>query len=239
MDLTSGLSEYTLFKPRDLGKHQEYNDLVNIFLNGYSIESHIKPIIGMWDKNLYIYFPTPCKYISESVKSDIASFTQNAIKENLKNNPEKVIIDLRHNLGGEINVFYDSLIGVLPDYKNKTLVCGHNDKFGDVAKITHEEDTFNIYLKKPNKEMKKVFTRKLQNEKIWFGKTELWIDEKSMSSSQLIAVMMIQEYGRESVRGSSSAPYTNGSLPIDLDDILAVIPYYYFKDKNNIIYKNI
>ena len=60
-----------------------------------------------------------------------------------------------------------------------------------------------------------------------------------MSSSQLIAIMFIQAYGRDRVLGSAPALYTNGSKihPLYTDNV--VYPFYLFKDANGIVYNGI
>ena len=215
----------------------KYSDLLVLFMNNYTIESVVYPIVDIMKTNqLYIYFPTPFGKATNKQKTEIIKFTNEKITHFLKNNKIiNVVIDLRNNYGGDFSVFYDSLISVLPDYNNKIIVTGYNPKYGDVAKICNENGYLRIYIKTPNEsKMNCHYSYKLLNKKIYNGNITVLIDKKSMSSSQLIAIMCRDH----TVIGSAPELYTNGSLQISIPNMSTVIPYYYFKDSNGKVYKN-
>jgi hypothetical protein len=107
------------------------------------------------------------------------------------------------------------------------------DKDGNnIASITDEGGVLNITI-----DGTVVFAKDINRVPKYSITTYLRIDEKSMSSSQLIALIFMQALGEKYVYGNAPAKYTNGSSMHPSYGREVVIPYYFFKDSSGVIHK--
>ena len=221
-------------------KVEKNENIVDIIANNYrnyTIESPLMPILTMSGSLMEIYFPSHYIYMTKKDNEKLIKYTQGLINKGLKEKPDKVIIDLRGNVGGDFTVFYSALYALLPS--TKTIITG-TDMETDVAKIEFEKNNMTIHFRG-----REIFSKKIKTVKksFYYDSPDpppiyVRINDKSMSSSQLIAIMFIQEFGRDHVLGSAPAKYTNGSLvdPSFADNV--VYPGYIFKDRLGNIYNN-
>jgi len=209
--------------------------------HSYMIESPIYPIVKVINDRMRLYFPTPYKYNSKNDDIKLIKYTQKLIAEHAPGMKE-IIIDLRGNLGGNFTVFYSALYALLPDYKNQTIITGVNSIGDEIMEMKNINDSLYIIFDNPSKNGKSNFQFVLIPQEVKHSaKVKVEINEKSMSSSQLIAIMFLQldEYGPSRVSGYAPELYTNGSASVPgFDENSVVFPYYYFKDKKGKIYKD-
>jgi len=207
----------------------------------YIIESPIYPMVKINNDRMRLYFPTPYKYNTKSEDLKLIKYTQKLIADHAPGKKE-IILDLRGNLGGNFSVFYSALYALLPDYKNDTIITGVNSINEEIMQMKNINDKLYIEFDNPSGNGKSKFYFDLIPQKVNHNaKIKVEINEKSMSSSQLIAIMFLQldEYGPSRVSGYAPELYTNGSASIPgFDGNSVVFPYYYFKDKKGKIYKD-
>lgn len=212
-------------------------DIVEVLSNNYKnyvIESQFYPIIKYNGVDAEIYFPTPYTNSTESEKNKVIKRTRELINEAMKKEPTRFYIDLRGNLGGDFSLFYSALYPLLPEYNNKSIIKGIDREGKDVADIFDKEGILKIKLDDAIRYQKSINKTKKYNVPVYIK-----INSKSMSSSQLIAIMFIDTYGRDRVIGEAKELYTNGSKnhPHFKDSV--VYPYYLFKDNKGTIYNGI
>lgn len=222
---------------------QDSNNLIETLANNlqtYIIETPMFPIADVKGGIFRLYFPTPYKYNTPADNLKLIQYTHKLIKKHLQPGLKKIIIDLRANLGGDFTIFYSALYTLLPDYKNKEIITGVNAQGEEVMRMKNDNDNFVMFIKRPGSSKFDLAVNKpLIKQKI-IHKVPVYVEinEKSMSSSQLIAIMFLQTYGRSRVSGYAPELYTNGSLVIPgFDQNVVVIPYYFFKDLQGQVYQ--
>lgn len=229
-------------KPRFDEKKDKPMPLVDILAENYKtyiIESPMKPILTYEGDigspiEASIYFPTPFTKASESDNKKLIKETRKLIEEATKKlgDSGKITIDLRANLGGDFSVFYSALYALLPEYDNRPIINGVNSGVL-VAKIEEKKGKLRIII---NDNV--VFEKEINPIKKWKGRVFVRINDKSMSSSQLIAIMFIDTFGRDRVLGTAPELYTNGSLSHPYYSGV-VYPYYEFQDNKGKIWQGI
>lgn len=231
------------FEPysKQLVDDSNYIDLLAHSGKTYNIESPMDPIVSVKNNIMHLYFPTPYKWNKSNDDKKLIKKTQKLIRDTLRDKSIKeIVLDLRGNLGGNFSVFYDSLYSLLPLFENKTIVTGVNKENKTIAKISTNGKFLEIYINKiGNSDMEMVYQYKRTETFHTDLPVKLLINEMSMSSSQLIAIMFLshKDYGPTTVSGIAPELYTNGSLShLGFTNSNVVFPYYVFKDNNGIVY---
>lgn len=179
-----------LFNPR---KTEEYSFCPLLSFDGtyYSLEEGAMPVAKTIEGTLHIVFPTP-----SSKQKNLVHYTQDLIaKESI--GAEQVVLDLRGNIGGNFNLFYNSLYAILP--YNELIMKG--DRNGcEIAYIRDKNNRLTIEYDGDTIFDVPVISCKKLNLPV-----TVLVNERSMSSSQLLAIIL-------GYRGSAPMNYTNGSI---------------------------
>lgn len=212
-------------KENDSYKH--YGDLVDLIRvqKLYFIESPLNTMVSFNDKlnRLNIYFPTPYKYSTAEQEKQSTQYSRNLINESIdKNNPSKIILDLRGNYGGKFTLFLDALYPVLPVFD--LVVEGVNLDDEVTNEIILKNNIFKI-----TDHSKEIFSKEIDTGIKHNIPIKLIIDERSMSSSQLLAIIFRYLYGDNAVDGYAPELYTNGSTTICIEESQHIIPTYIFR----------
>ncbi|CAN0384243.1 unnamed protein product, partial [Ascophyllum nodosum] len=186
--------------------------------------SRILPVSTFIDNKFTLYFPTPDIKLSDDEIEMLIQHTHDLIDEGMSQNPDRVVLDMKGNHGGNFYVFYASLYPFLP-YINP-IIIGVNKQGEKVAEIRDDNDVLRIII-----EGMCVYSKKITRTKKYDIKVHLEIDERSMSSSQLITLIFLQTLGQSYITGNSPALYTNGSSFVRGENEF-YIPYYIFTDKH-------
>ena len=197
----------------------------------YVIESPLYPMNIKEGNYPTVYFPTPFGELTQDEKEKIVNRTRKLIDTAMKSKPERFYIDLRGNLGGDFFLFYFALYPLLPEAKVIITGVDHDNQIK--AEIKEEAGNVKFIID--------GFTsieRKIPDPKKYKVDVYVRINPKSMSSSQLIAIMFIQAFSRDRVLGVAPANYTNGSVPSANFDHSVVFPYYMFRDLYGNVYDN-
>ena len=196
-----------------------YEIIANNYIN-YIIESPIMPIYK--DSLL---FPTPYSESNDAEDDKIVNYCQKLIQENYKSD-KLFYIDLRGNLGGDFSLFVRAFYSLIPNFSVDG-VSGEEK----IAKISEKNGTLtieyngSILYSTKFKPIKKVPDN---------SNVRVIINEKSMSSSQLIAILFPENH----VIGIAPELYTNGSIALSGYNG-AVIPGYFFKYKDKLYDKGV
>lgn len=184
---------------------------------GYIIEGGCMPVVKVIDKVLHIMFPTPDKLDEQKKCSTLVAKTQKMILNAPRAN--SVVLDLRGNIGGDFSLFYGSLYPILPELRVQ------GDRNGvEIAEIF---DDGKYLIIRATVDVYKSHVQRCR--KLNLPVTVI-VNERSMSSAQLIAILISANGG--TLIGSAPANYTNGTLT---DGIANVISYN-FKYKNIVYY---
>jgi len=225
-------------------KYPETNppDIVKLIVsNQILLFEPIKPIIWIYKNTLVIYFPSPHKFIPDTeedqISEQIIHYTNKKIQSMMEKKPTNIILDLRSNRGGSFNIFYESLISILPDCKNKDIISGWNPKYGKVACFKNVNNKkLVLAIREPNGFN---FNSKVESDLRYKHQyklpTKVLLNSNSSSSSQAIALVYYRDpdYGRQCIIGNAPTIYTNGTiLSLYYKKIFVFYPYYNFQDEN-------
>jgi hypothetical protein len=181
---------------------------------GYSIKDNCMPVVKVVGKILHIMFPTPDKLDEKAKCSTLIAKTQKMI---LGAQPAtSVVLDLRGNIGGDFSLFYGSLYAILPELH----ILG--DRNGvEIAEIFDDGQDLVIRANSVD-----VYRRQVQRCRKLNLPVTVIVNERSMSSAQLIAILISTNGG--TLIGAAPANYTNGTLSDGVANVMA----YNFKYKN-------
>lgn len=218
------------FKRGEDFEHDLYNALANNY-QGYIIESPMMPLSFFEDEIFTIYFPTPYFKATNDENEKVINHTRQLISEGMNRNPREVIIDLRGNLGGDFSVFYGALYALLPPIDK--IISGVDKEGNEIATIEDKDGMLLIKF-----ENKVVYKKNIKPIPKYDVPTKVNVNTKSMSSSQLIAIIALQKWGEDSVIGEAPENYTNGSSAHSKYSDAVVIPHYMFRDSRGVTHRN-
>ena len=103
-----------------------------------------------------------------------------------------------------------------------------------IAEISDSNGTLNITI-----DDMVVYRKNINKIEKYDVPVYLRINDKSASSSQLIAIIFLQKLGESHVYGEAPSRYTNGSgINRSYSQDQVVMPYYFFRDSRGIVHKD-
>lgn len=202
-----------------------------VYLNGFLTQ----------DKRLYIWFPTPP--IKDELQNDYIKKSRKNLERLLKLDFLSIILDMRNNIGGTFFTFFDTLYPIMKFNKEKNILMfgkNINEEFSTIFYTDHKK----INIKFQNGE---ISSKQLTKSKIFlekFNKIEILINEKTMSSAEIITIVLKNNFDETIIYGTHTGGLTNGcskrTFYHEESDGFVLIPIFTFAassvDKNMIAF---
>lgn len=244
LEVISYLSE--LVKSRSLVGDQNttgYEYLVNmladrlIVMKSVKTENYIWPFYIEHPDFIQFIFPSPPfenKHDSKLLRitTRFVTETRHVIDEIISKNPQKIVIDLRNNIGGYLYVFYNGLLPLLPQRKN-LIMTGIARDGSEIIHFTNTGDR--LILATPDK---KTIIEEINLDPIRSRPkcpVVVQVNKRSASSAEFIMVLFKQE--NLPVIGEPTLGLTTGMQSARIGDATVALPVYIFKDINGQIYQ--
>lgn len=189
---------------------------------------------------IHFIFPTPpmndnYDASQEEKNKKFIAVTRAALDEVMQQKPKKLILDLRCNGGGYIDVFYNSLYPIIPAGDGKVL-SGVTLDGKEVMYLKDKGSSIDFYCNDiVNNIQNKSTINILKPEKYNIPEIEVWVNEQSASSAEIMMILFKQE-GHKII--GESQGLTTGMFSKRYENYSMAIPIYVFKDKDGNLYNN-
>lgn len=203
----------------------------------FYIEHGVKPHPERQSDDSFIQFVFPSPPFDEDHKKikkiakEFIQETRRCIYEIIDKNPQKIVLDLRNNVGGFIYVFYDALLPLLPQVEGQKIMFGVDKNGCEVMNFSQSQGSMKLVTTGIEEHKLSPVQKRPKCE------VEVWVNSRSASSSEFIMILCAQE--GYNIIGGPTMGLTTGMTSFDLDGGTASLPTYIFKDKNGKIYQPI